>query len=179
LRAVSLREENGVLKAEYDPEELRRYQEEKGYTAHAEPHSAQQAQRVDPEIPRPQSSPGFESRQPEFGNANEYIAYARRGSLATAHTINPRTQEVLTPVPIPFFNHNTQEPYSPPNPGMQVPYSQLNVHPPPPFEYGPVGQRPGPNRYRNRGDGGNHYSGLQQQQGQESGQERPWMGRGW
>jgi hypothetical protein len=163
-----------VLKAEYDPEELRRYQEEKGYTiAHAEP----QSQRVEPEIPRPQSSPGFEPRQPEFGNANEYIAFARRGSLATAHTINHRAQEVLTPVPIPFFNHDTSEPYSPPSPNMQAPYPHHHVQPPP-FEYGPVGQRPGPNRYRNRGDGGNHYPGHPQQQGQGS-EERPWMGRGW
>jgi hypothetical protein len=177
LKAVSLREENGVLKAEYDPEELRRYQEEKGYTQAEQP-TSQQTQRIEPEIPRPHSSPGFEPRRPEFGSANEYIAFARRGSLATAHTINPRTQEVLTPVPIPFFDHNTQEPYSPPHPHGQVqyppPHNQASRH----FEYGPVGQRPGPNRYRNRGDGGNHYSGPPQQHGQGS-EERPWMGRGW
>ena len=178
MRAVSLKEESGVLKPEYDPEQLRLWQEENGYTASRESNaqigSEAGPSTADPsEITRPQTSPHFTPRRTGYENddANDHIAFARRGSLATAHSINhatvstePRAQEVLTPVPIPFFNHNTQDPYAPHNQG------------PPAFDYGSAGQRSHP-RYRMRVPDDSYNRPPRSGPGSDS---RGWaMGQGW
>jgi hypothetical protein len=176
LRAVSLKEENGVLKPEYDPEELRRWQEENGYNvpqAESSTTHEETIQNVDNgNIARPQSSPGFERRESPETRPEEYIGYARRGSLATPQIINPRTQEVLTPIPIPFFDHRPQDHYGPSHTQGPAPFEHRG---PPQYDYGPVGQRPHP-RHRIRVDN----EGYPRQQHPLSEGTRPWrMGQGW
>ena len=160
LQAVELREEKGVLKAVYDPEDLRRYQEERGYvnptpispsagvnqppqSHYADPNQYQDpnaTHQPDLEIIRPQSSPQFTPRdRVEFANPDEYISMARRGSLAPAHLVRHRQQEIFTPLPIPFSD--TRPPYPPtheyegqPYPRRQFPYPvgypQIHGEPP-------------------------------------------------
>jgi hypothetical protein len=148
-----LKEEKGVLKAVYDPEELRRYREEHGIASgqgEGERGSGPDpAQREGMAIPRPHSSPHdgpvvFRPMGMEEG---------RRGSLALGPvpTLNSgpgqQRHQILTPVPIPFTDHPAPNSTDPPPFPMSMPM---------PIPIGPVSSNQNQNQNQNQYHSRNH-----------------------